>query len=201
MSADYNEYGQERYDELARQFTTAQGNQGPQGDDAPLVGAVATFGGAYSHSPGIVPPTVTDEITRSTFANGELDPATDSIMVQIWAVSTSADAAVATENVRISWNSTTLFTMPINNVSGYLWTAYLYQFSNSSSIDLLYIDPGNTPLQNARTNQPNYSSTIVSQNWMSKGGSLIFDGVWSGAVGFAPQPTITAVIKVWKVTS
>jgi len=198
MSADYNEYGQERYDELARQITTAQGNQGPQGDSAQLVGAVAAFGGVYSHGPffSVNPETV--ELTRNTFASGELNPTTDSIMIQVWAVSTIADAA-ATEYVRISWNNTTLFDIPVNMVSGHLWSAYLYQFSNNSNIDLLYIDPGSTPGQAVRANQPIYSSIPVSQNWMSKGGSLIFDGRWTGI--FPVRFQITAIVKVWKVTS
>lgn len=195
---DYNPYGQERYDNLARNQYTAQGSPGPKGDTPKST--VEVLSGRYittwSGS--------TTEIASYTFSNNELNPGKDLILIQAWPTSETADQAVYSETVSVAWNygatSTTLFSMPVNAVSAYCWYAYIAQFSDDSNADVLHIDPGYTPLQNIRAFGPAFNTITIGNDWMSNGGSLVFYA--NRVVAPAPASIVfRTIIKVWKSTS
>jgi hypothetical protein len=197
MSNDpnYNPLGQERYDELARQQTKAQGLPGPDGTTADLTGAVSVLSGMYSVSS--VLPGITREITRYTFAAGELNPSTDVIAMQIWPTTNAVDASGVWDPVQVYWNNTYVFGMPASDVSGYCWYVNMTQFSNNSNADTLLIDPGPTPGFGPRPIGPQYNSVALGSNWMEQGGSLVFRVTNNSGT---PVGEARLILKIWKIT-
>lgn len=192
---NYNPLGQERYDELARLQTKARGLPGPDGDAPTPTGAVVLLSDTFSVNTPI--PNTNVELTRYTFSSGELNPATDIIAMQIWPTSDAPDAGGVWENVNVFWNTTGLFSLPANDVSGFCWYSNMAQFSNNSNADVLLIDPGPTTGMGVRPFGPQYNSIALTANWMSNGGSLIFNG---RNITGSLSPIIRAIIKVWKIT-
>jgi hypothetical protein len=190
----HNVLGQERYDIIASEQTKARGLPGPDGDAPTPTGAVCVLSGRfYSLS---IPAGATQELTRHTFAAGELDPATDVIAMQIWPTSDAVDSAGAWDVVGVLWNSTGLFSLPATDISGYCWYANMTQFTNNNNADILLIDPGPTAGMGPRPFGPQYNSIAIAANWMGKGGSLIFQATNAAS----PVAHVRAIIKIWKIT-
>ena len=135
-------------------------------------------------------------------------------MIQVWPLSDTADQAAYSETVSVCWDPgvsdlstvTTLYSMPTNTVGGFCWYGYIAQLSSPTRADVLYIDPGHTPLQTPRVGGPTYTSVTIRDddgnpvhNWIKAGGHIV---LCANRVVFPAPPAVVfkTIVKIWTIT-